>query len=178
MGVDELKVIAAELVLNGRRSVTIDWTIRESARAKAAGSGSPVRRYGAICCKARAIEYSSLPNSNLPTSCWIVSRSFPVSSFQTLRTASAMPSRKSSLVASNRWTSQRRTKRSVSLWRLLVLNPTTVRSDTDASARKSPRSKRRRPQTGRDDLGAMFRLEGVSGPSRALRSASRRCSLT
>ena len=34
MGVDELKVIATELVLNVRKSVTIDWTIRESARAK------------------------------------------------------------------------------------------------------------------------------------------------
>ena len=31
MGVDELKVIATELVLNVRKSVTIDWTIRESA---------------------------------------------------------------------------------------------------------------------------------------------------
>lgn len=34
MGVDELKVISTELVLNVRKSVTIDWTIRESARAK------------------------------------------------------------------------------------------------------------------------------------------------
>ncbi len=34
MGVDELKVIATELVTNVRKSVTIDWTIRESARAK------------------------------------------------------------------------------------------------------------------------------------------------
>ena len=34
LGVDELKVIAAELVTNVRKSVTIDWTIRESARAK------------------------------------------------------------------------------------------------------------------------------------------------
>ncbi len=34
MGVDELKVIAAELVTQVRRSVTIDWTLRESARAK------------------------------------------------------------------------------------------------------------------------------------------------
>lgn len=34
MGNDELKVIAAELVTNVRRSVTIDWTVRESARAK------------------------------------------------------------------------------------------------------------------------------------------------
>lgn len=34
MGVDELKVIAVELVLKVRQSVTIDWTVRESARAK------------------------------------------------------------------------------------------------------------------------------------------------
>lgn len=34
MGIDELKVIAAELVTNVRNSVTIDWTLRESARAK------------------------------------------------------------------------------------------------------------------------------------------------
>ena len=34
MGDDELKVIAAELVTQVRKSVTIDWTLRESARAK------------------------------------------------------------------------------------------------------------------------------------------------
>ena len=34
MGNDELKVIAAELVTSVRKSVTIDWTLRESARAK------------------------------------------------------------------------------------------------------------------------------------------------
>jgi len=34
LGVNELKVIAAELVLNVRKSVSIDWTIRESARAR------------------------------------------------------------------------------------------------------------------------------------------------
>ena len=34
MGIDELKLIAAELVTQVRQSVTIDWTIRESARAK------------------------------------------------------------------------------------------------------------------------------------------------
>jgi len=34
MGSDELKVIAAELVTNVRNSVTIDWTLRENARAK------------------------------------------------------------------------------------------------------------------------------------------------
>ncbi len=34
MGNDELKVIAAELVTQVRHSVTIDWTVRESARAK------------------------------------------------------------------------------------------------------------------------------------------------
>ena len=31
---DELKVIATELVTQARKSVTIDWTLRESARAK------------------------------------------------------------------------------------------------------------------------------------------------
>ena len=34
MGKDNLKVIATELVTNVRKSVTIDWTLRESARAK------------------------------------------------------------------------------------------------------------------------------------------------
>jgi type I restriction enzyme R subunit len=34
MGNDELKVIAAELVTQVRQSVTIDWTLRESARAR------------------------------------------------------------------------------------------------------------------------------------------------
>lgn len=34
MGVPELKIIAAELVAAVRNSVTIDWTARESARAK------------------------------------------------------------------------------------------------------------------------------------------------
>jgi len=33
-GKDELKVIATELVTQVRKSVTIDWTLRESARAK------------------------------------------------------------------------------------------------------------------------------------------------
>ena len=34
MGFDELKVIAADLVTQVRKSVSIDWTVRESARAK------------------------------------------------------------------------------------------------------------------------------------------------
>ena len=34
MGNDELKVIAAELVTQVRKSVSIDWTLRESAQAK------------------------------------------------------------------------------------------------------------------------------------------------
>ncbi|HNV72848.1 MAG TPA: DUF3387 domain-containing protein, partial [Candidatus Ozemobacteraceae bacterium] len=34
MGNAELKVIAAELVTQVRKSVTIDWTMRESARAR------------------------------------------------------------------------------------------------------------------------------------------------
>ena len=34
MGIDNLKVIATELVTQVRKSVTIDWTLRESARAK------------------------------------------------------------------------------------------------------------------------------------------------
>ena len=34
MGDDKLKVIAAELISTVRKSVTIDWTLRESARAK------------------------------------------------------------------------------------------------------------------------------------------------
>jgi len=34
MGDDKLQVIAAELITQVRKSVTIDWTLRESARAK------------------------------------------------------------------------------------------------------------------------------------------------
>jgi len=34
MGDDQLKVIAAELITKVRQSVTIDWTLRESARAR------------------------------------------------------------------------------------------------------------------------------------------------
>jgi type I restriction enzyme, R subunit len=34
MGKDELKVIATELVTQVRKSVTIDWTLRESVRVK------------------------------------------------------------------------------------------------------------------------------------------------
>jgi type I restriction enzyme R subunit len=34
MGDDKLKVIAAELITQVRQNVTIDWTLRESARAK------------------------------------------------------------------------------------------------------------------------------------------------
>lgn len=34
MGDDKLKVIAAELIKMVRKSVTIDWTLRETARAK------------------------------------------------------------------------------------------------------------------------------------------------
>ena len=34
MGDDKLKVIAAELIRMVRKSVTIDWTLREGARAK------------------------------------------------------------------------------------------------------------------------------------------------
>lgn len=34
MGDKQLKVIAAELITKVRQSVTIDWTLRESARAK------------------------------------------------------------------------------------------------------------------------------------------------
>ncbi len=34
MGDDKLKIIAAELITKVRQSVTIDWTLRESARAR------------------------------------------------------------------------------------------------------------------------------------------------
>ena len=34
MGDDKLKVIAAELITQVKKSVTIDWTLREGARAK------------------------------------------------------------------------------------------------------------------------------------------------
>jgi type I restriction enzyme R subunit len=34
MGDEKLRVIAAELITQVKKSVTIDWTLRESARAK------------------------------------------------------------------------------------------------------------------------------------------------
>jgi len=34
MGDDKLKVVAAELITQVKKSVTIDWTLRESARAR------------------------------------------------------------------------------------------------------------------------------------------------
>ena len=34
MGDDKLKLIAAELIIQVKKSVTIDWTLRESARAR------------------------------------------------------------------------------------------------------------------------------------------------
>ena len=34
MGDDKLKLIAAELIMQVKKSVTIDWTLREGARAK------------------------------------------------------------------------------------------------------------------------------------------------
>ena len=34
MGDDKLKVIATELIINVRKSVTIDWTVREAAQAR------------------------------------------------------------------------------------------------------------------------------------------------
>ena len=37
MGDDKLKLIAAELITQVKKSVTIDWTLRESARAKIKG---------------------------------------------------------------------------------------------------------------------------------------------
>jgi len=44
MGSDELKVIAAELVTQVRKSVAIDWTVRESARAKIKVLVKPILR--------------------------------------------------------------------------------------------------------------------------------------
>jgi hypothetical protein len=41
MGDDKLKVIAAELITQVRKSVTIDWTLREGARAKMEFDTSP-----------------------------------------------------------------------------------------------------------------------------------------
>ena len=44
MGNAELKVIAAELVSKLRQSVTIDWNLRESARAKIKVMGKKILR--------------------------------------------------------------------------------------------------------------------------------------
>jgi type I restriction enzyme R subunit len=47
MGSGERKVIAAELVTQVRQSVTIDWTLRDSARARVKVLGKRIlRKYG------------------------------------------------------------------------------------------------------------------------------------
>ena len=61
MGIDELKVIAAELVTKVRESVTIDWTVRESAERK---SGS----WSAAFCESLVIRPTFKPKP--PKPCW------------------------------------------------------------------------------------------------------------
>lgn len=47
MGDDKLKLIAAELIMQGKKSVTIYWTLRESARAKICVMGKRIlNKYG------------------------------------------------------------------------------------------------------------------------------------
>ncbi len=43
---DELKVIATELVTKVRKSVTMNWTLRESARARIRVTVKRLKKYG------------------------------------------------------------------------------------------------------------------------------------
>jgi hypothetical protein len=45
MGDDKLKLIASELITQVKKSVTIDWTLRESARAKIAARSYEIGRW-------------------------------------------------------------------------------------------------------------------------------------
>ena len=49
MGDDKLKVIAAELITQVRKSVSIDWTLRESARAKIGSLAAAARSAFGLC---------------------------------------------------------------------------------------------------------------------------------
>jgi type I restriction enzyme, R subunit len=49
MGDDKLKVIAAELITQVRKSVTIDWTLREGARAKIGSLAAAARSAFGLC---------------------------------------------------------------------------------------------------------------------------------
>ena len=54
MGDDKLKVITAELIIQVRKSVTIDWTLRESVRAKIkvmVSGEDRARAGGAVVCE-------------------------------------------------------------------------------------------------------------------------------
>ena len=58
MGDDKLKVIAAELITKVRQSVTIDWTLREGARAKI-GSLAAAARSACGLCSAQPVSVAS-----------------------------------------------------------------------------------------------------------------------
>ena len=49
MGNDQLRVIAAELITMVRKSVTIDWTLREGARAKIGSLAAAARSACGLC---------------------------------------------------------------------------------------------------------------------------------
>lgn len=49
MGDDKLKVIAAELIQQVKTSVSIDWTLREGARAKIGSLTAAVRSACGLC---------------------------------------------------------------------------------------------------------------------------------
>ena len=59
MGDDKLKLIAAELITQVKKSVTIDWTLREGARAKI-GSLAAAARSGCGQCFALLVCLASL----------------------------------------------------------------------------------------------------------------------
>jgi len=64
MGDDKLKVIAAELVTQVKKSVTVDWTLREGARAKI-GSLAAVARSGCAQCCALPVSVAPAPSARV-----------------------------------------------------------------------------------------------------------------
>jgi type I restriction enzyme, R subunit len=78
LGVPELKLIAAELITSVRKSVTIDWTLRESARAKIRVIVKRIlRRYGFPPDLQEEAVKTVLAQAELVSACWANSNTLP-----------------------------------------------------------------------------------------------------
>ena len=78
LGVPELKLIAAELITQVRISVTIDWTLRESARAKIRVIVKRIlKRYGFPPDLQEEAVKTVLAQAELLSACWADSNRLP-----------------------------------------------------------------------------------------------------